>query len=153
MEGDWMERYAMQELLLWKQKENRKPMLLKGARQVGKTWLMKELGRLHFKKTAYITFYNNQRMKRVFDDDYDIHRIIMSINVEAKLEATPEDTLIIFDEIQEAPRALEALKYFCENAPEYAVIAAGSLLGVAIHGGVSFPVGKVDTLEIGRAHV
>ena len=96
-----MERYAMQELLLWKQKENRKPMLLKGARQVGKTWLMKEFGRLHFKKTAYITFYNNQRMKRVFDDDYDIHRIIMSINVEAKLEATPEDTLIIFDEIQE----------------------------------------------------
>lgn len=143
-----MERYAMQELLLWKQKENRKPMLLKGARQVGKTWLMKEFGRLHFKKTAYITFYNNQRMKRVFDDDYDIHRIIMSINVEAKLEATPEDTLIIFDEIQEAPRALEALKYFCENAPEYAVIAAGSLLGVAIHGGVSFPVGKVDTLEL-----
>ena len=143
-----MKRYAMEKLISWKQKENRKPMLLKGARQVGKTWLMKEFGRLSFKKTAYITFYNNQRMKRVFDSDYDIQRIIMNINIEAHLEVTPEDTLIIFDEIQEAPRALEALKYFCENAPEYPVIAAGSLLGVAIHGGVSFPVGKVDTLEL-----
>ena len=131
-----MKRYAMEKLISWKQKENRKPMLLKGARQVGKTWLMKEFGRLSFKKTAYITFYNNQRMKRVFDSDYDIQRIIMNINIEAHLEVTPEDTLIIFDEIQEAPRALEALKYFCENAPEYPVIAAGSLLGVAIHGGV-----------------
>lgn len=143
-----MKRYAMQELLLWKNKNNRKPLILKGARQVGKTWLMKEFGRLHFKKTAYITFYNNQRMKRVFDDDYDIDRIIMNINIEARLEVLPEDTLIVLDEIQEAPRALEALKYFCENAPEYAVIAAGSLLGVAIHEGVSFPVGKVDIMEL-----
>lgn len=143
-----MKRYAMQELLLWKHKKNRKPMLLKGARQVGKTWLMQEFGKLHFNKTAYITFYNNQRMKRVFEDDYDIRRILMNINIETQLEITPEDTLIIFDEIQEAPRALEALKYFCENASEYAVIAAGSLLGVSIHDGVSFPVGKVDTLEL-----
>ncbi len=143
-----MERYAMQELVRWKDKEKRKPMLLKGARQVGKTWLMKEFGRIYFKKTAYITFYNNQRMKRVFDDDYDVNRIIMNINIETHLEVTPEDTLIVFDEIQEAPRALESLKYFCENAPEYAVIAAGSLLGVAIHEGVSFPVGKVDSLEL-----
>lgn len=143
-----MKRYAMQKLVIWKEKENRKPLLLKGARQVGKTWLAKEFGRLYFKKTAYITFYNNQRMKRVFDDDYDIDRIIMNINIETRLEVLPEDTLIIFDEIQEAPRALEALKYFCENAPEYAVIAAGSLLGVAIHEGVSFPVGKVDMVEL-----
>lgn len=143
-----MKRYAMQKLVIWKEKGNRKPLLLKGARQVGKTWLAKEFGRLYFKKTAYITFYNNQRMKRVFDDDYDIDRIIMNINIETRLEVLPEDTLIIFDEIQEAPRALEALKYFCENAPEYAVIAAGSLLGVAIHEGVSFPVGKVDMVEL-----
>lgn len=143
-----MKRYAMQKLVIWKEKENRKPLLLKGARQVGKTWLAKEFGRLYFKKTAYITFYNNQRMKQVFDDDYDIDRIIMNINIETRLEVLPEDTLIIFDEIQEAPRALEALKYFCENAPEYAVIAAGSLLGVAIHEGVSFPVGKVDMVEL-----
>lgn len=103
---------------------------------------------IYFKKVAYITFYNNQRMKRVFDEDYDIERILVNINIEAHTEVTPEDTLIILDEIQEAPRALEALKYFCENAPEYAVVAAGSLLGVAIHAGVSFPVGKVDMLEL-----
>lgn len=143
-----MKRCAMQDLIRWKNSENRKPMILKGARQVGKTWLMKEFGRLHFSKVAYITFYNNQRMKRVFDDDYDIRRIIMNINIETRMEVTPQDTLIIFDEIQEAPRVLESLKYFCENASEYAVIAAGSLLGVAIHEGVSFPVGKVDTLEL-----
>lgn len=138
----------MQKLIEWKEKPNRKPLIIKGARQVGKTWLMKEFGRLYFSKVAYVTFYNNQRMKRVFEDDYDIARIIMNINIETRTEVTPNDTLIIFDEIQEAPRALESFKYFCENAPEYAVVAAGSLLGVAIHDGVSFPVGKVDTLEL-----
>lgn len=138
----------MDDLVKWKEKENRKPLILKGARQVGKTWLMKEFGRVYFKKTAYVSFYNNQRMKKVFDEDYDIERIIMNINIEANTEVTPEDTLIILDEIQEAPRALEALKYFCENASEYAVVAAGSLLGVAIHAGISYPVGKVDTLEL-----
>lgn len=143
-----MKRYAMQELVKWKESPYRKPMILKGARQVGKTWLMKEFGKLYFEKVAYVSFYNNQRMKRVFDDDYDINRIIMNINIETRVEVTPKDTLIIFDEIQEAPKALESLKYFCENASEYAVIAAGSLLGVAIHQGVSFPVGKVDTLNL-----
>ena len=138
----------MDQLLEWKNRPNRKPLLLKGARQVGKTWLMKEFGRLYFKKVAYVTFYNNQRMKHVFEDDYDIPRILMNINIETQTEVSPDDTLIIFDEIQDAPRALESLKYFCENAPEYAVIAAGSLLGVAIHEGVSFPVGKVDMLEL-----
>lgn len=144
----YMQRFLMEELVQWKKKENRKPLILKGARQVGKTWIMKEFGRLHFKKVAYVTFYNNQRMKKVFEDDYDIERILMNINIETHTEVTPQDTLIIFDEIQEAPRALESLKYFCENASEYAVIAAGSLLGVAIHAGISFPVGKVDTLEL-----
>ncbi|MBQ8813404.1 MAG: ATP-binding protein [Lachnospiraceae bacterium] len=143
-----MNRHAMQQLIDWKNKPNRKPLILKGARQVGKTWLMKEFGRTQFSKVAYVTFYNNQRMKKVFDDDYDINRIIMNINIETRVEVTPGDTLIILDEIQEAPRAIESLKYFCENAPEYAVIAAGSLLGVAIHRGVSFPVGKVDSLEL-----
>lgn len=143
-----MERFLMNDLVEWKQKSNRKPLILKGARQVGKTWIMHEFGRRYFKKVAYVTFYNNQRMKKVFEEDYDINRILININVETHTEVTPEDTLIIFDEIQEAPRALESLKYFCENAPEYAVIAAGSLLGVAIHSGISFPVGKVDTLEL-----
>ena len=143
-----MKRYAMVELAAWKDRPNRKPLILKGARQVGKTWLMREFGKQYFSKVAYVTFYNNQRMKRVFDDDYDIERILMNVNIETKVEVTPGDTLIIFDEIQEAPRALESLKYFCENAPEYAIVAAGSLLGVAIHEGVSFPVGKVDTLDL-----
>jgi len=143
-----MIRYAMKDLIEWKNRPNRKPLILKGARQVGKTWLMREFGRLHFQKVAYVSFYNNQRMKRVFDEDYDIQRILMNINIEAKTEVTPGDTLIILDEIQDAPRALESLKYFCENAPEYAVVAAGSLLGVAIHNATSFPVGKVDTLEL-----
>lgn len=143
-----MKRYAMVELAAWKDRPNRKPLILKGARQVGKTWLMREFGKQYFSKVAYVTFYNNQRMKRVFDDDYDIERILMNVNIETKVEVTPGDTLIIFDEIQEAPRALESLKYFYENAPEYAIVAAGSLLGVAIHEGVSFPVGKVDTLDL-----
>ena len=119
-----------------------------GARQVGKTWLMKEFGRLYFKKVAYISFYNNSSMKKVFDDDYELNKILTSIGIEAKIEVTPNDTLIILDEIQEAPRALESLKYFCENAPEYPIIAAGSLLGVAIHSGISFPVGNVDSLNL-----
>lgn len=143
-----MKREAMRQLVEWKNRPNRKPLIIKGARQVGKTWLMKEFGKQYYAKTAYVTFYNNQRIARVFDDDYDINRIIMNINIETKMEVTPEDTLIILDEIQEAPRALEALKYFCENAPQYSVVAAGSLLGVAIHRGISFPVGKVDTMEL-----
>lgn len=143
-----MKRYAMEELLKWKKRPNRKPLIIKGARQVGKTWLMKEFGRLYFEKVAYVSFYNNQRMKQVFEEDYDIDRILMNINIYTKTEVTPGNTLIIFDEIQEAPKALEALKYFCEDAPEYAVVAAGSLLGVAIHNGVSFPVGKVDTIDL-----
>ena len=143
-----MRRLAIDELIKWKNKRNRKPLILKGARQVGKTWLMKEFGAGHFDDVAYINFDNNKRMKDVFEDDYDINRILMAINVETKVKVTPDKTLIIFDEIQEAPRAISALKYFCEKAPEYAIIAAGSLLGVAIHEGVSFPVGKGDTLQI-----
>lgn len=143
-----MKRYAMEELLAWKNKQNRKPLILKGARQVGKTWLMKEFGNLCFENTAYINFDNNQRMKAVFDADYDIERILMALSIETKQSIRPKETLIIFDEVQEAPRVIAALKYFQENAPEYAVIAAGPLLGVAIHEGVSFPVGKVDMLEL-----
>lgn len=143
-----MKRYAMQKLIEWKDRPNRKPLVIKGARQVGKTWLMKEFGKQYFEKVAYVTFFNNRRMAKVFEDDYDVGRLIMNINIETKVEATPENTLIIFDEVQEAPRALESLKYFCENAPEYAVVAAGSLLGVALHQGISFPVGKVDTLDL-----
>ena len=143
-----MERLIIEQLAEWQRKENRKPLVLKGARQVGKTWILKEFGKKYFKKTAYITFFKNQRMKNVFEGDYNLERIIANINIECKIEVTPQDTLIILDEIQECPKALESLKYFCEDAPQYAVAAAGSLLGLALHKGVSFPVGKVDTLNM-----
>lgn len=143
-----MERKILRKLVEWKNDKYRKPLILQGARQVGKTWIMKEFGEREFAKVAYVTFYNNMRMQKVFDADYDMDRILMSIAAETGISVTAGDTLIIMDEIQEAPRALESLKYFCENAAEYHVIAAGSLLGVAIHEGISFPVGKVDEMSI-----
>lgn len=143
-----MYRSAIKKLKEWKNKEDRKPMILMGARQVGKTWIMKEFGKNEYAKVAYISFYNNERMNDVFDMDFDIDRIIMNLNIESGVSITPNDTLIILDEIQNAPKALESLKYFCEDAKEYHVIAAGSLLGVAVHENVSFPVGKVDMLDL-----
>lgn len=143
-----MFRFAMKKLQNWKEKDNRKPLIIMGVRQVGKTWLMKEFGKSFYKKVAYVSFYNNKRMNDVFQVDFDIKRILMNLNIETGVAITPEDTLIILDEIQEAPKVLESLKYFCEEAPEYHVVAAGSLLGVAIHDGVSYPVGKVDILDL-----
>ena len=143
-----MYRSAMKQLITWKSKENRKPLLIMGARQTGKTWLMKEFGKTNFEKVAYISFYNNKRMDDVFQEDFNIERILMSLNIESGITITPNDTLIIFDEIQESKKALESLKYFCEEAKDYAVVAAGSLLGVAIHNGVSYPVGKVELLDL-----
>lgn len=143
-----MERFLISELEKWKHKKNRKPMVLMGARQVGKTWLMKTFGERNYKKVAYISFYNNQAMKNIFESDYDIKRILPYLNIEVGFSITPEDTLIIFDEIQNAPKAFESLKYFYEETPEYHIIVAGSLLGVALHQGVSYPVGKVDLLNL-----
>lgn len=143
-----MERIKMEELVRWKEKPGRKPLILKGARQVGKTWLMKEFGERYFDQTAYVNLDRNGRMRHVFDGDFDVEAILMALNIETGVAIQPERTLIILDEIQEAPRAISALKYFCEDAPEYAIVAAGSLLGVAIHEGASFPVGKVDTMDI-----
>ena len=143
-----MQRTAMKKLVEWKNKRNRKPLILRGARQVGKTWLMKEFGRSCFQNVAYINFDSDARMRHIFDEDYDVARILRMINIETGIRMEPEKTLILFDEVQEAPKAISSLKYFCENAPEYAVIAAGSLLGVAIHSGVSFPVGKVETMDM-----
>lgn len=143
-----MFRFAMKKLQNWKEKDNRKPLIIMGARQVGKTWLMKEFGKSFYKKVAYVSFYNNKRMNDVFQVHFDIKRILMNLNIETGVAITPEDTLIILDEIQEAPKVLESLKYFCEEAPEYHVVAAGLLLGVAIHDGVSYPVGKVDILDL-----
>ena len=143
-----MYRSAINALLQWKNKDNRKPLIIMGARQVGKTWLMKEFGRTNYEKVAYISFYNNKRMDEVFQNDFDVKRIIMNLNIEAGVAITPGDTLIILDEIQDSPKVLESLKYFCEEAPQYHVVAAGSLLGVAIHEGVSYPVGKADLLDL-----
>lgn len=143
-----MQRFAMEKLVEWKENKERKPLVIMGARQVGKTWLMKEFGRLYYNKVAYVSFYNNISMSRVFEQDYDISRIIAAINIEVGFKVTAEDTLIILDEIQNAPKAFESLKYFNEDAPEYHVIVAGSLLGVALHEGISYPVGKVTTLNL-----
>lgn len=143
-----MERLLMKELIAWKNKKKRKPILLKGARQVGKTWLMKEFGRNCFSNVVYINFDRKPALCNIFAEDFDIKRILRMLNVESGERIMPEKTLIIFDEIQEAPEAIASLKYFCEDAPEYPVIAAGSLLGVAIHKGISFPVGKIETLQI-----
>ncbi|WP_191014249.1 ATP-binding protein [Treponema zioleckii] len=143
-----MQRFIVEKLKEWKESPSRKPLVLMGARQVGKTWVMKEFGRLFYKKTAYISFYNNSAMKNLFDADYDVKRILPALSIQVGFNITSEDTLIIFDEIQNAPKAFESLKYFCEEASEYHIIAAGSLLGVALHQGISYPVGKVDLLNL-----
>ncbi len=143
-----MERKLFSKLENWKDKKKRKPLIIQGARQVGKTWIMKEFGKRYFKNTVYINFDNNDVMKKVFQIDFDISRIVSAIKIEYGKSFNANDTLIIFDEIQEAPEALASLKYFYENAPQYAIIAAGSLLGVALHQGTSFPVGKVDFIQL-----
>ena len=143
-----MYRYKIEELKKWKESPTRKPMIIRGARQVGKTWLMKEFGKEFYEKCAYINFDDNSRMNKLFEEDFDLDRIIQGLKIESGVNIEPENTLIIFDEIQETPKALKALKYFCENAREYHIISAGSLLGVAIHEGTSFPVGKVDFMDL-----
>ena len=143
-----MYRNKIEDLENWKKSPNRKPLLIRGARQVGKTWLMKEFGSKFYEKCAYINFDDNERMNNLFDENFDLDRIIQGLKIESGVNIEPENTLIILDEIQETPRALKALKYFCENANEYHIISAGSLLGVAIHEGTSFPVGKVEFLDL-----
>lgn len=143
-----MERFLMESLVMWKESPRRKPLILNGARQVGKTWILNEFGARHFTNVAYISFDNNPLLAQHFDERFDIDRLISVLQVESHERILPNDTLIIFDEIQECPQALTSLKYFCEQAPEYAVAAAGSLLGVMIHKGTGYPVGKVDTLNL-----
>lgn len=143
-----MYRDAIKQLEKWKEKPNRKPLILRGARQVGKTWLMKEFGKTHYAACAYISMDENERMENVFREAFDIKRIISALEIEVGFKINPDNTLIILDEIQEIPRALKSLKYFQETAPEYHIIAAGSLLGIALHEGTSFPVGKVDFCDL-----
>ncbi len=143
-----MKRQLLKSLTEWKCKENHKPLILEGARQVGKTWLMKEFGRIQYKKTVYINFDRNEKMCKVFETELNTKRLLTAIGLEAGFKIEPENTLIIFDEIRECPRAITSLKYFNEDAPEYDIIAAGSLLGVAHHFGTGFPVGKVEFLRL-----
>ncbi len=143
-----MNRTIMKDLVLWKSKRNRKPLILQGARQVGKTWIMKEFGRQNYKYVAYVNMDHNVHMQESFSKDFNVERILEDIEIETHTKVIPNETLIILDEIQEIPVALSSLKYFCENAPEYHIIAAGSLLGVAMHKGISYPVGKVNILTM-----
>lgn len=143
-----MFRSALNNLISWKNSTTRKPLIIRGARQVGKTWLMKEFGKTYYTKYAYINFENNERMEQLFKGNLEITRIIAALQIETDLTIEPHNTLLIFDEVQEVPRALTSLKYFYENAPEYHIVAAGSLLGVALHPGTSFPVGKVIFLDL-----
>ena len=123
-------------------------MIIRGARQVGKTWLIKMFGKTEYEQTAYVNFESSKLLKTLFVDNFDIRRIITAIQIETGIQIIADNTLIIFDEVQEAEGAITSLKYFCENAPQYHIIAAGSLLGVAMHKHTSFPVGKVDFLEL-----
>lgn len=142
-----MKREAISEMYEWKGREDRKPLILRGARQVGKTWLMKEFAAEAYSKYAYINFEDNEIIKQIFQKDFDIERILLALQLATDV-VIDTDTLIIFDELQEAPRGLTALKYFQEKAPQYHIVAAGSLLGIAMHEGDSFPVGKVDFMDL-----
>ncbi|MDD4190003.1 MAG: ATP-binding protein [Mangrovibacterium sp.] len=143
-----MKRVALQALQAWKQQENRKPLIIRGARQVGKTWLIKEFARTSYENFVYINFEGDQVMKSLFIEDFDIPRILSAIQLFSGIKPEADKTLLIFDELQEAERGITSLKYFCENAPEYHIVAAGSLLGIALHPHTSFPVGKVEFLDL-----
>ena len=141
-----MERFLMDELVAWKDGPRRKPLILNGARQVGKTWLLKEFGRTQFENVAYVNLDDNPRMREQLELGYDIPRIVLAIQFETGEVVSEGGTLIVLDEIQACPKALTSLKYFCEDAPGYAVAAAGSLLGITVHEGSGYPVGKVCLL-------
>lgn len=144
-----MKRYAIEQLKLWKDNPNRKPLVIRGARQVGKTWLMRTFAEQHYAKVAYVSFVDTPEAKNIFDGNYNLDNILLGLNVLTNVQITPNNTLIIFDEIQECERALNVLKFFKENASNYHIIAAGSLLGVAVRQKqFSFPVGQVDFLNL-----
>jgi predicted AAA+ superfamily ATPase len=143
-----MRRLAAKQLLLWKDSKQRKPLILKGVRQVGKTWLLKEFGKKYYENMAYFNFDEQSELKQYFETTKDVHRILQSLALVNGAPILPGKTLVIFDEIQECNAALNALKYFCEIAPEYHIACAGSLLGIHVSKPESFPVGKVEFLTI-----
>ena len=143
-----MKRLALQQLIDWKNKSDRKPLILNGARQVGKTWLLHEFARLEYKKEAYVICRKNELARQLFSQDFNVERILRGLRAITSVDITPADTLIILDEVQDIPEALEALKYFKEEAPEYHIAVAGSLLGISLHSDVSFPVGKINVINM-----
>ena len=143
-----MYRVAIEKLYKWKESKRRKPLIIEGARQVGKTWLMKEFGSKAYANTVYINFDGSSRMAELFASDLNTDRLILGLELYVGHKIEADNTLLIFDEVQEVPKALSSLKYFYENAPQYHIVCAGSLLGIALHGGTSFPVGKVDFLKL-----
>ena len=145
---DNMERFVLQQLIEWKNSNNRKPLILNGARQVGKTWLLREFAKREYKQEAYIVCRKNELARQLFSQDFDVDRILRGLRALTSVDITPHDTLIILDEVQDIPEAIEALKYFYESAPEYHIAVAGSLLGISLHENVSFPVGKVNVIDV-----
>lgn len=143
-----MRREAYSKLLEWKNKKDRKPLILNGARQVGKTWLLKEFGNREYENLAYVSCDRTKNIGELFRNDHDAHRILLGLSAITGVDIKPEKTLVVIDEVQETPEAITALKYFCEDAPEFHVAVAGSLLGLFLHEGFSFPVGKIDMIRI-----
>lgn len=143
-----MERFVLQQLIEWRNSNNRKPLILNGARQVGKTWLLREFAKREYKQEAYVVCRRNELARQLFSQDFDVERILRGLRALTSVDITPHDTLIILDEVQDIPEAIEALKYFHEAAPEYHIAVAGSLLGISLHENVSFPVGKVNVIDV-----
>ena len=143
-----MKRLMMEQLTAWKKSPYRKPLILKGVRQVGKTWLLKEFGREYYENTAYFNFDEHEEYRQFFETTKDVNRILQNLMLASGQKILPEKTLVIFDEIQDCPKVINSLKYFCENAPEYHIACAGSLLGIALARPSSFPVGKVNFMQI-----
>ncbi len=143
-----MKRLMMEQLIAWKKSPYRKPLILKGVRQVGKTWLLKEFGREYYENTAYFNFDEQEEYRQFFETTKDLNRILQNLMLASGQKILPEKTLVIFDEVQDCPRVINSLKYFCENAPEYHIACAGSLLGIALARPSSFPVGKVNFMQI-----
>ena len=143
-----MDRFILDNLLKWKNSHYRKPLILKGVRQVGKTLILKEFGKRYYENTAYFNFDENEEYKQFFETTKDVNRILQNLMLVSGEKIVPEKTLIIFDEIQDCPKVINSLKYFCENAPQYHIACAGSLLGIALAKPSSFPVGKVNFMQI-----
>lgn len=143
-----MERFLLKKLLAWKTSPYRKPLIVKGVRQVGKTWILKEFGRLYYDNVAYFNFDENEEYKQFFDTTKNVNRILQNLSMASSQTILPEKTLIIFDEVQVCPNVINSMKYFCENAPEYHIACAGSLLGIALAKPSSFPVGKVNFMQV-----